>query len=244
MGLGDQPLRLTLMKLEGFTTHKVATRGIITLNVTLDTGLTSWIEEVEFYVVDVQSAYNAIIGTPTQASFDVVISVPHQRIKFPTKKGIGMDISNPKSMLDYLVKNKKVSTEEEGTSAHVAILDESPSTSRPQEYEEIILHPSYPDPKVKINRGLSGEELEQLKYFLIQHKDNFVWCTSNMPQINSEVAEQKLNIDPIFIPVQQKSQSFEDEKKVAVKEEVGKLLQAKFIQDVAYPTWLENVVMV
>lgn len=160
MGLGDQSLRHTPMKLEGFTTHKVATRAIITLNVTLDAGLTSRIEEVQFYIVDVQSVYNAIMGTPTQASFDVIISVPHQRIKFPTKKEIRMEISNPKSMLDYLVKNKKVSPEEEGTSAYVAVLGESPRTSRPQEYEEIILHLSYPDQKVKIGRGLSGEESE------------------------------------------------------------------------------------
>lgn len=46
-------LRPTPMKLEGFTTHKVTTRGIITLNVTLGVDSTSRTEEVQFYVVDV-----------------------------------------------------------------------------------------------------------------------------------------------------------------------------------------------
>lgn len=84
---------------------------------TLGTGPTSRTEEVEFYVVDVQYVYNAILKTPAQASFDVVISVPHQRVKFPTKQRIGMEISN--------LKNKKMSSEKrEGTSAHITFLDE------------------------------------------------------------------------------------------------------------------------
>lgn len=89
MGLGEEMLRPTPMKLEGFTTHKVATKGIMTLNVTLGTGLLNRTEEVEFYVVDVQSVYNTIMGTSTQASFDVVISIPYQRVKFQPKRELG-----------------------------------------------------------------------------------------------------------------------------------------------------------
>lgn len=62
---------------------------------------------MEFYVVDMQLVYNAIMGTPAQAAFEVVILILHKRVKFPTKKGIGMEVSNPKGMLDYLVRNKK-----------------------------------------------------------------------------------------------------------------------------------------
>lgn len=189
---------------------------------TLGTGPTSRTEEVEFYVVNVQYVYNAILKTPAQASFDVVISVPHQRVKFPTKQRIGMEISH--------LKNKKMSSEKgEGTSAHITFLEKSSGTSSPQEYEEIILHMSYPEQKVKFGRSLSSEESEQLKDFLIQHKDNFAWCTSDMPGINSKVVEHRLNIDPTFIPIQQKLRSFKDEKEVAMNEEVGNLLQAKFI---------------
>lgn len=80
-------------------------------------------------------------------------------------------------------------------------MEESSNTLRPQEYEEIILHTSYLEQKVKIGRSLLNEETEQLKDFLIQHKNNFTWCTSDMLGINSEVAEHKLNIDPTFVPV-------------------------------------------
>lgn len=52
------------MKLEGFTTHKLATKGIMTLSVMLGTSLLSRTKKVEFYVVDVQTIYNAIMRTP------------------------------------------------------------------------------------------------------------------------------------------------------------------------------------
>lgn len=61
--------------------------------------------------------------------------------------------------------------------------------------------------------------------------------------IDSKVVEHKLNVDPTIVPIQQKLWSFKDEKKVAI-EEVGKLLHAKFIREIAYLSWLANVVMV
>lgn len=190
MGLGEEMLRPTSMKWEGFTTHKVQTNGIMVLNVTLGVGSLSRTEEVKFYVVDVQSVYNAIMGTPAQAAFDMVISVPHQRVKFPTHKEIGVELSNPKGMLDYLVKNKKVSIGVEDISSPVATVckrgKSSTLTKVPkeksdhpqlQEYEEIMVNPLYPEQTVKIGRSLSTEEAKQLREFLIQHKDNFTWYT-------------------------------------------------------------------
>lgn len=75
------------MKLEGFTTHKIPTKWIIVMNVTFGVGSLSRSEEVEFYVVDVQSVYNAILGTPAEVVSDMVISVPHQLVKFPIGRG-------------------------------------------------------------------------------------------------------------------------------------------------------------
>lgn len=47
-------------------------------------------EEVKFYVVDLESPYNAILGMPFHAAFDIMVSVSHQRAKFNTCQGIGM----------------------------------------------------------------------------------------------------------------------------------------------------------
>lgn len=117
MGMGDQFMKPTSMKLEGFTTYKLVTKGIVVLNVTLGTGSVLRMEEQQFYSVDIQSAYNAVLETPTQASFNMMVSVPHQRIKFLTATGIGMMTSSPRSMYDYLTNKRKLTIEHEGTSS-------------------------------------------------------------------------------------------------------------------------------
>lgn len=53
MGLGEEMLRPTLMKFEGFTTHKVPIKGVMVLNATFRVGSLSRTEEVDFYVVGV-----------------------------------------------------------------------------------------------------------------------------------------------------------------------------------------------
>lgn len=43
---------------------------------------------IKFFVVQVDSAYNAILGRPTLAALQAVTSIPHFKIKFPTPNGI------------------------------------------------------------------------------------------------------------------------------------------------------------
>ena len=65
-----------------------------------------------------------------------------------------------------------------------------------------------------------------------------------MPGIDLGVITHRLNICPSFKPVRQKKWVFAPERDKAIKEEVQKLMAAKFIQEVYYPDWLANVVMV
>ena len=65
-----------------------------------------------------------------------------------------------------------------------------------------------------------------------------------MPGIDPSVITHRLNICPSFKPVRQKKRVFAPERDNAIKEEVQKLMAAKFIQEVYYPNWLANVVMV
>jgi hypothetical protein len=53
-----------------------------------------------------------------------------------------------------------------------------------------------------------------------------------------------LGIDPLVCPKKQRLRKMSDEKTQAAKAEVHRLLEAKFIEPIAYPTWLTNVVMV
>ena len=54
----------------------------------------------------------------------------------------------------------------------------------------------------------------------------------------------KLNVSPSLSPIRQKKWVFAQEQDEAIAEEVRKLLEADFIQEVYYHDWLANVVMV
>lgn len=112
------------------------------------------------------------------------------------------------------------------------------------EYEEVIINSIYPEQKVKIGIELFDDSWQELYKFLKTHQDNFAWTTKDMHGIDRRVAKHKLKIDPTFIPVQQRPRQFKEDKEKAMKEEVKKLLDARFIEEVSYPTWLANVVMV
>ena len=54
----------------------------------------------------------------------------------------------------------------------------------------------------------------------------------------------RLNVDPTMRPIRQKRRTFNTERYVIIEEEVQKLRKARFIQEIRYPDWLANVVLV
>ena len=65
-----------------------------------------------------------------------------------------------------------------------------------------------------------------------------------MPGIAPEFIQHKLNVNPDRKPIQQRRRVFVPERDQAVMDEITKLLAAGFIQEVHYPAWLANVVLV
>ena len=65
-----------------------------------------------------------------------------------------------------------------------------------------------------------------------------------MPGIDPGIITHRLNICPSFKPVRQKKRVFAPERDSAIKDEVHKLMAAKFIREMYYPDWLANVVLV
>ena len=85
---------------------------------------------------------------------------------------------------------------------------------------------------------------QDLVNFLRMNQDIFAWSHEDMPGIDPSVIVHRLNVNPDSSPVRQKKRVFAQERDKAVAEEVRKLLEAGFIQEVYYPDWLANVVMV
>ena len=96
----------------------------------------------------------------------------------------------------------------------------------------------------KIGRALEGKIKEDLIQFLKKNIDVFAWSHEHMTGIDPSVITHRLNVCPSFKPIRQKKRVFAPERDNAVKDEVQKLMVAKFIGEVYYPDWLANVVMV
>ena len=62
--------------------------GTITLLVVVGAYPQQTTKEVNFFVVDCSSSYNAIIGRPTLNSWKAVTSTYHLFVKFPTNYGV------------------------------------------------------------------------------------------------------------------------------------------------------------
>jgi hypothetical protein len=61
---------------------------------------------------------------------------------------------------------------------------------------------------------------------------------------NRDIIEHKLEVNPSVRPRKQRLCKILDEKIATAKAEVQRLLDAGFIREVYYPSWLANVVMV
>ena len=72
----------------------------------------------------------------------------------------------------------------------------------------------------------------------------YAWSHEDISGIDPSIIVHKLNVSSLFPLVQQKKRVFSQERDKAIAEEVRKLLEVDFIQEVYYPDWLANVVMV
>jgi hypothetical protein len=71
-----------------------------------------------------------------------------------------------------------------------------------------------------------------------------MWRTSDLMGVSRHIIEHKLEVNPSARPKKQRLRKMSDEKVAAAKAEVQRLLDAGFIHEVYYPSWLANVVLV
>nr|KYP35068.1 Transposon Ty3-I Gag-Pol polyprotein [Cajanus cajan] len=79
---------------------------------------------------------------------------------------------------------------------------------------------------------------------LTDNADLFAWTSADMPGIDPNFICHKLAIYKEAKPVSQRQRKLGGERREAVKLETQKLLDARFIREIKYTTWLANVVMV
>jgi hypothetical protein len=101
-----------------------------------------------------------------------------------------------------------------------------------------------PKQSVLVSEDLLPNKKERLLSCLNRNKDVFAWSTIDLIRVSRTIIEHSLGIDSSMRPKKQKMRKMSNEKIEAAKAEVHRLLEAKFIKPIAYPTWLANVIMV
>uniref|UniRef100_A0A2N9F8L8 Uncharacterized protein n=1 Tax=Fagus sylvatica TaxID=28930 RepID=A0A2N9F8L8_FAGSY len=229
LGLKQSDLQPYDAPLFGFSGESIRPMGRITLKV--HTGPISL--ETEFVVIDVPSPYTAIMGRRWLHRLKAVPSSFHQKLRFPTDFGI-MEIKGDQ------VASKQCIMAAQSEKARNTCTE----TYSPCEELETVTFSSDPEKHFKIGRELSPVDRTELIDFLVNNVDVFAWDPYEVPGVDPNYIEHRLNTDPHSKPVQQKARRSAPVHAEAVQKEVEKLLQAGAIREIQYPTWLSNTVVV
>jgi hypothetical protein len=110
--------------------------------------------------------------------------------------------------------------------------------------KKVLLDVMVLDQVVIIGSDLSPDEEVMLIQFLQKNRNVFAWSAKDLTGVDRNFIEHKLNIDASVMPQRQKLRKMSNDKVVAVKSEVQRLLDASVIREVMYPKWLVNIMPV
>ncbi|XP_074328002.1 uncharacterized protein LOC141665915 [Apium graveolens] len=108
----------------------------------------------------------------------------------------------------------------------------------------ILLDSLEPEKVTYIGASLDKPLKGQLTTFLQKNSDVFSWTTADIPRIDPNLITHTMNVDPTRKVVKQKKRTYAPDRLEAIKQEVEKLPEAGFIEDVQFREWLANPLMV
>ena len=247
MGYTDAQLTPSDMPIYGFNGVESKIEGTIRLPVTTGLEPREAMQMLNFVVIKASTTYNAILGRTGLHAFKAIASTYHLKIKFPTRNGVGEERGDQKMARSCYV----AALRHDGAGGQILPIEDMDVHEREEQRgkpaEDLISIPlSLDDPNKVTNIGaLLPEPLKaEITRFLQENSDIFAWTAADMPGISPDLITHKLNIDPNRKTVKQKKRNFAPERQEAIKEEVEKLLKAGFIEEIQFPEWLANPVMV
>jgi hypothetical protein len=95
-----------------------------------------------------------------------------------------------------------------------------------------------------VNKNLDPLFKSDLIKLLKEYIDCFEWNYNEIPDLSRNLVEHHLRIKPGFRPYKQPRRNFNLDIYERVKEEVSRLLDAKFIRLCRYADWISNIVPV
>jgi hypothetical protein len=253
MGISHSLLKPSDNPLYGFGGKGTFPVGKIELPLSFGIAPNARSEQVTFDIVDMVYPYNAIMGRGSINKFEAAIHGLYLCMKIPGPQGAITVYGNQQTARnierDFVPGQRNVhclTTQREVSEAtHLAANEHEKAQLQSNDGTKTVpLDPAMPKQTVIISEDLTPQDEEKLISCLSRNKDVFAWSALDLVEVSRTVIEHSLGIDPSVRPKKQRLRKMSDEKTEVAKDEVHRLLEANFIELVAYPTWLANVVMV
>jgi hypothetical protein len=248
MGISHNLLKPLDNPLYGFGGKGTFPVGKIELPLSFGVAPNARSEQVTFDIVDMVYPYNAIMGRGSINKFEAVIHGWYLCMKILGPQGVitvyGNQQTARNTKRDFVPGQQNMhylTTQREVSEATRPTIDEK---VKAQLQSTVPLDPATPKQTIVISEDLTSQDEEKLISYLSRNKDVFAWSALDLVGVSRTVIEHSLGIDPSVRPKKQRLRKMSDEKTEAAKAEVHRLLEANFIEPIAYPTWLANVVMV
>ncbi|XP_061357618.1 uncharacterized protein LOC133301917 [Gastrolobium bilobum] len=267
MNLDEEDLKPCNTALIAFNGRNTIPNGYIDLRLTLGTKEAYKSDWIRFIVADFPSEYNVILERPTIHDWDMLVSTKHQKLKiigkqntvitiagdqkesrdcyFKSVRAVSNDFKNPAGVNPV---GKQDSLRQKGQKPiNMVELDMRDDTQIPRpepdgEREEVII--GQETQTAKIEKGLANEDKVRLTECLRRNTDVFAWKSSEILRVDPDFCCHKLAVYPGSKPIAQKKRKVSAERRQVLEDHVKELLEAGFIREIQYTTWLSNVVMV
>ncbi|XP_074347211.1 uncharacterized protein LOC141686047 [Apium graveolens] len=240
MGYNDSQLTPSNATIYAFNHMDYKIEGAIRLPVTIGEEPREATQMLNFLVVKAASTYNVILGRTMIYAFKAVPSTYHIVLKLPTRNCVGKAKGDQKMARSCYV----AALRPDGTGGQVLPIEDmdvrenDELRGKPAEdLVQISLDPLDPEKVTYIGASLDPPLKGQMITLLQENSDVFPWTAADMLGIDPNLITHRLNVDPIRKVVKQKKRTYAPDSLEAIKQEVEKLLEAGFIEEVQFPEW-------
>ncbi|XP_072087040.1 uncharacterized protein [Arachis hypogaea] len=249
LGLHNDNLQTHRNGVTGLGDNFLKPDGSITLPITIGTNSQKKTILSEFVVLKDSTAYNVILGRKTINDFSAVIFTKYLLMKFRTDDGSIGTIHGDREVTTECDNTSLALRKKSRDAAGVFLADldaRQDGQPRPEpegDMEKLQIGPTKEE-YTFINRNLPYDLKEELSQLLKQNRDLFAFTPADMPGIDPDLMSHRLAVDPKAKPVAQRRRKMSSDRAAEVKKQVKALLEANFIRELPYTTWLANVVLI
>ncbi|XP_025670481.1 uncharacterized protein [Arachis hypogaea] len=247
LGLRDADLKTHQHDVVGLGNHFIKPDGIISLPISVGSGHGRRSVMAEFVVLRDSTAYNVILEMKTINDLGAVISTKILVMKFIADNGsvgsikgdLEMAVACDNASFSLRKKSKEVS------GVFLTDLDTRVSDKPRPEPEGNLERFRVGNTEEKftfVNKNLPYDLKEPLMKMIRANSDLFDWTPADMLGIDPQLMSHHLAVKAKAKPVAQRRRKMSQERAEEVARQTASLLEAVFIRELNYSTWLSNLV--